>query len=123
MGLESGMDASEFEAVVFEAMDRLPDWVHDALDNIQVMVLDEADEDLDPEGEGLLGLYVGTPLPERGVEYAGELPDVVYVFREPHLDLGLGHDELRDEIVKTLIHEIAHYFGIDDDHLEDIGWG
>jgi predicted Zn-dependent protease with MMP-like domain len=117
------MDASEFEAVVFEAMDRLPDWVHDALDNIQVLVLDEADDDLDPDGEGLLGLYVGTPLPERGVEYAGELPDVVYVFRQPHLELGLDHDELRDEIAKTLIHEIAHYFGIDDDHLEDIGWG
>jgi predicted Zn-dependent protease with MMP-like domain len=117
------MDASEFENVVFEAMDRLPGWVHDALDNIQVLVLDEPDDDLDPEGEGLLGLYVGTPLPERGVEYAGELPDVVYVFREPHLMLGLPHDELRDEIAKTLIHEIAHYFGIDDDHLEDIGWG
>lgn len=117
------MDANEFEEVVFEAMDRLPDWVHEALDNIQVMVLDEADDELDPEGEGLLGLYVGTPLPERGVEYAGELPDVVYIFRAPHLELRLPHDELRDEIAKTLIHEIAHYFGIDDDHLEDIGWG
>lgn len=117
------MDTSEFEKVVFEAMDRLPDWVHGALDNIQVLVLDEADADLDPDGEGLLGLYVGTPLPERGVEYAGELPDVVYVFRQPHLELGLPHDELRDEIAKTLIHEIAHYFGIEDDHLEEIGWG
>ena len=144
------MDASEFEGVVFEAMDRLPDWVHEALDNIQVLVLEEADADLDlgarransafsylvsqqkfeeadaeldPEGEGLLGLYLGTPLPERGVDYAGELPDVVYIFRRPHLELGLPHAELRDEIAKTLIHEIAHYFGIDDDHLEDIGWG
>ena len=117
------MDASEFEGVVFEAMDRLPDWVHEALDNIQVLVLEEADAELDPEGEGLLGLYLGTPLPERGVDYAGELPDVVYIFRRPHLELGLPHAELRDEIAKTLIHEIAHYFGIDDDHLEDIGWG
>jgi predicted Zn-dependent protease with MMP-like domain len=116
------MDANEFEEVVFEAMDRLPDWVHDALDNIQVMVQEEADDELDPDGEGLLGLYVGTPLPERGVEYAGELPDVVYIFRRPHLEMGLPHDELRDEIVKTLIHEIAHYFGIDDDHLDEIGW-
>jgi predicted Zn-dependent protease with MMP-like domain len=117
------MDANEFEGVVFEAMDRLPDWVHEALDNIQVIVQDVAEDELDPEGEGLLGLYVGTPLPERGVEYAGELPDVVYIFREPHLELDLPHDELRDEIVKTLIHEIAHYFGIEDEHLEDIGWG
>ena len=117
------MDANEFEEVVFEAMDRLPGWVHEALDNIQVMVQEEADDELDPDGEGLLGLYVGTPLPERGVEYAGELPDVVYIFRRPHLEMGLPHDELRDEIAKTLIHEIAHYFGIDDEHLEDIGWG
>ena len=117
------MTPEEFEAVVFEAMDSLPEWVHDALDNIQVLVLDEADEELDPDGEGLLGLYVGLPLPERGVDYAGELPDVIYIFRRPHLELELPHDELREEIAKTLIHEIAHYFGIEDDHLEDIGWG
>ena len=104
-------------------MDRLPAWVHDALDNLEVLVVDEADANLDPDGEGLLGLYVGTPLPERGVDYAGELPDVVYIFRLPHLSLGLDTDELQDEIAKTLIHEIAHYFGIDDDHLDEIGWG
>ena len=54
---------------------------------------------------------------------AGELPDVIYLFRKPHLEMGLPPEELRDEIAKTLIHEIAHYFGIDDDHLDDIGWG
>ncbi|MDH4072586.1 MAG: metallopeptidase family protein [Gammaproteobacteria bacterium] len=117
------MNAKEFEAVVFDAMDSLPGWVHEALDNIEVLVVDEADDELDPDGEGLLGLYVGLPLPERGVDYAGELPDVIYVFRLPHLELGLPAAELREEIAKTLIHEIAHYFGIDDDHLDDIGWG
>ena len=85
--------------------------------------MEEADEDLDPEGEGLLGLYLGLPLPERGVEYAGELPDVIYIFRRPHLELGLAPDELREEVARTLIHEVAHYFGIDDDHLDEIGWG
>ena len=70
-----------------------------------------------------MSLYVGTPLPERGIDYAGELPDVIYIFRRPHLELDLPPDELQDEIVKTLIHEIAHYFGIDDDHLDEIGWG
>ena len=104
-------------------MHGLPDWVQDALDNIEVLVLEEADEDLDPDGEGLLGLYLGLPLPERGIDYAGELPDVIYIFRRPHLELGLPTEELREEIVKTLIHEVAHYFGIDDDHLDDIGWG
>lgn len=117
------MTPSEFEAVVFDVMDGLPGWVHDALDNIEVLVADEADEDLDPDGQDLLGLYVGLPLPERGIDYAGELPDVIYLFRLPHLELGLPLPELREEIAKTLIHEIAHYFGIDDEHLDEIGWG
>ena len=116
------MELDEFEAIVFDVMDKLPGWVHDALDNIDVQVLDEPDAELDPDGDGLLGLYLGVPLPERGVEYVAELPDIVYVFRRPHLELGLPADELRAEIAKTLIHEIAHYFGIEDDHLDEIGW-
>ena len=117
------MDQNEFENVIRVAIENLPDWVHGGLDNIDVQVVDEPGEEHDPDGEGLLGLYLGIPLPERGIDYAGELPDVIYIFRRPHLELGLPPDELHDEIVKTLIHEIAHYFGIDDDHLDDIGWG
>ncbi len=116
------MTPAEFEDFVHKAMQDLPGWVHDALDNLEVLVLEEPGPDLDPEGEGLLGLYLGVPLPERGTDYAGELPDVIYIFRRPHLELGLPRDELHDEIVKTLIHEVAHYFGIDDDHLDEIGW-
>jgi len=117
------MDHEQFETVVRETIAGLPDWVHAALDNIDVLVLDEPDEDHDPDGEGLLGLYLGLPLPERGADYAGELPDIIYIYRRPHLDLGLPPEALHDEIAKTLIHEIAHYFGIDDDHLDEIGWG
>jgi len=117
------MNPQEFDAIVASAIERLPDWVKGALDNIHVTILDEPDADLDPEGEGLLGLYVGVPLPERGVDYAGELPDIVYLFRQPHLELGLPLDALSDEIVKTLIHEIAHYFGIEDDRLHELGFG
>lgn len=117
------MNHSQFETVIQETMVSLPDWVHESLHNIDVLVVDEPNEDLDPEGEGLLGLYLGLPLPERGADYAGELPDVIYIFRRPHLELGLPQDELRHEIARTLIHEIAHYFGIDDDHLDEIGWG
>jgi predicted Zn-dependent protease with MMP-like domain len=116
------MNPEQFETVVHEVMTRLPDWVHGALDNIDVLVMDEPDEALDPEDDGLLGLYVGMPLTERGIDYAGELPDVIYIFRLPHLSLGLPEPELREEIAKTLIHEIAHYFGIDDDHLDELGW-
>ena len=117
------MEDSEFEDYVEAVVRSLPDWVHEGLHNIDILVTDRADADLDPDGEGLLGIYLGLPLPERGAEYAGELPDVIYIFREPHLALGLPDEQLRDEIAKTVIHEIAHYFGIDDDHLEDIGWG
>ena len=117
------MNSSEFEAVVAESLAALPEWVREAMQNIKVLVEDEAGEHLDPNGEGLLGLYTGVPLTERESGNAGELPDVIYLFRKPHLELGLPADELREEIAKTLIHEIAHYFGIDDDHLDDIGWG
>lgn len=117
------MDNDEFDTVVHEALDRLPGWVRDALDNIEVLVVDEPDDEDVPDGGDLLGLYVGTPLTERDSAYSGELPDVVYVFRKPHLALDLPVDELRQEIAKTLIHEIAHHFGIDDDHLDEIGWG
>lgn len=117
------VNQEEFEDAVWGSLSRLPQWVRDALNNIELLVEEEAGADLDPDGEGLLGLYVGLPLPERGVDYAGELPDVIYLFRRPHLELGLDQDGLRQEIAKTLIHEIAHYFGIDDDHLDEIGWG
>ncbi len=117
------MDIDEFEAVVSDAIEALPGWVHEALDNIDLLVEEEADEDLDPDGEGLLGLYIGTPLPERGFDYAGELPDVIYIFRRPHLELHRDRGALKDEIVTTLVHEIAHYFGIDDDQLHELGWG
>jgi len=108
---------------VDDAVRQLPGWAQDALENVQILVLDAPDQHLDPEGEGLLGLYTGTPLPERDSNHAGELPDVIYIFRLPHLALDLPPDELREEIARTTLHEIAHYFGLDDDHLDDIGWG
>ncbi|MEM6513093.1 MAG: metallopeptidase family protein [Pseudomonadota bacterium] len=117
------MTDDEFEAVVDDALERLPDWVRESFHNLSIQILDEADDELDPDGQGLLGLYVGSPLPERDANYAGELPDVIYLFRKPHLELGLDDTALRNEIATTLVHEIAHHFGIDDDHLHEIGWG
>ena len=117
------MQQDEFEDVIHDTISRLPGWVQDAMHNVAILVHDEADEHLDPDGQGLLGLYTGVPLPEREANHAGELPDVIYVFRRPHLDLGLSAEKLREEIGRTLIHEIAHYFGIDDDHLDELGWG
>lgn len=116
------MTHDEFENVVQTTIAGLPDWVQEAMHNVEVLVLDEADDDLDPDGEGLLGLYTGVPLPEREANHAGELPDVIYIFRRPHLEMGLPPDVLNDEIGRTLIHEIAHYFGMDDDHIGELGW-
>lgn len=116
------MNHDEFENIVRETITHLPDWVQEAMHNVEVLVLDEADDFLDPDGEGLLGLYTGVPLPEREANHAGELPDVIYIFRRPHLEMGLELEALHVEIGRTLIHEIAHYFGMDDDHLDELGW-
>jgi predicted Zn-dependent protease with MMP-like domain len=117
------MDRDEFQVAVQRVMDRLPEWVHRKLDQIEIRVEDEPGADLGPEAADLLGLYDGIPLTERSLDDVGQLPDIIYIFRRPHLEMGLSRDELLDEIATTLIHEIAHYFGIEDDHLEDIGWG
>ncbi|MDX1406208.1 MAG: metallopeptidase family protein [Woeseiaceae bacterium] len=117
------MQHAEFEEIIRETIEQLPGWVHEAIQNVEILVLDEADGQLDPDGEGLLGLYTGVPLPERDANHAGELPDVIYVFRRPHLEMNLPVRELREQISRTVIHEIAHYFGIDDEHLDEIGWG
>lgn len=117
------MTAAEFDAVVEQALQELPEWVRRAFDNIDILVEDEPDATLDPEGEGLLGLYVGVPLTERSLEDATSFPDVIYIFRRPHLALGLSAAALREEIRRTLVHEVAHYFGLDDDRVEELGWG
>ncbi|MGK2927010.1 MAG: metallopeptidase family protein [Lysobacterales bacterium] len=117
------MQHAEFKAIVQQAMDSLPDWVHQALEHIEIRVTDEPGEECEPGEDDLLGLYVGTPLTERSLDDIVTEPDIIYVYRLPHLELELPPDELREEIATTLIHEIAHYFGIDDDHLDEIGWG
>ena len=117
------MDRDSFDTLVATVLDDLPDWVRDAFDNISVLVEDAPGAKLGPGTDGLLGLYTGIPLPERDSSYAGALPDVIYIFRQPHLALELPEAELRQEIAKTVLHEVAHYFGLDDAYLEEQGWG
>ncbi|MEN0043045.1 MAG: metallopeptidase family protein [Pseudomonadota bacterium] len=117
------LSPESFDRVVWETLDSLPDWVRKSLHNIELIIEDRPGPELDPEDDGLLGLYLGTPLTERSIEDVGVVPDVIYLFREPHLALGLPEAELVREIQTTLIHEIAHFFGIDDEHLDEIGWG
>jgi predicted Zn-dependent protease with MMP-like domain len=122
-GYGGAMQADEFEAAVQQVMDRLPEWVHQSLENVEIRIQDEPHEALGPDAWDLLGLYDGIPLTERSVDDSGNLPDVIYIFRNAHLEMNLPRDELIEEIATTLVHEIAHYFGIDDDHLDEIGWG
>ena len=111
-------DAEAFEALVVSELDALPDEMVEGLDNV-VFVVEDRPED---GGLDLLGLYDGTSLTERDRYGIGELPDRIIVYREPHLAACENEDELRDEIHTTLVHEIAHFYGIDDDRLHELGW-
>jgi predicted Zn-dependent protease with MMP-like domain len=113
---------AQFEQIVDEALEDLPEWVVSAIDNLVVVVEDRPTRRQDPEGTGILGIYEGTSLLDRGVDYSGYLPDRIVVFKGPHLELGLSRQDLRNEIRTTVLHEIAHHLGIDDDRLHELGW-
>jgi len=112
------LDADAFEALVVDELDRLPDDMVDGLENV-VFVVEDRPEDGSLD---LLGLYDGLALTERDRYGMGELPDRIVVYREPHLAQCETMEELRDEIHTTLVHEIAHYYGIDDERLHELGW-
>jgi predicted Zn-dependent protease with MMP-like domain len=113
------MTREEFEELVAEALDRIPPELTRLMDNVAVFVEDEPP----PEDPDLLGLYEGTPLTERDSTYAGVLPDRILVFRGPLLRMCRSPEEVVDEVRITVVHEIAHHFGIDDDRLHELGWG
>lgn len=115
MSLELGPE--EFEELVVDELDALPDEMVDGLENLVFVVEDRAED-----GSDILGLYDGTALTQRDRYGFGELPDRIVLFREPLLALCADLDELRDEIHVTLVHEIAHYYGIDDEELHRLGW-
>lgn len=113
------LDAEAFEALVVNELDQLPDDMVEGLDNL-VFVVEDRPEDGSLD---LLGLYEGVALTERGQYGFGELPDRIILYREPLLAVAEGSIEaLRDEIHVTLVHEIAHFYGIDDDELHRLGW-
>ncbi|MFQ5518044.1 MAG: metallopeptidase family protein [Acidimicrobiia bacterium] len=116
------MRPTQFDRIVDDALDDLPAWVLDAVENLHVVVENRPTADQDPDGRGILGIYEGVSLAERGNEYSGFLPDRIVIFREPHLALGLSRSELRGEIRRTVLHEVAHHLGIGDRRLEELGW-
>jgi predicted Zn-dependent protease with MMP-like domain len=107
----------EFEAIVEDELDALPDEMVDGLENV-AFVIEEAPED----GEDLFGRYEGVDLIHRGQYGFGELPDRIVVFRRPHLDAATSVEELRGELRTTLVHEVGHFYGLDDDRLHELGW-
>ena len=109
---------TSFEEHVERALESLPAELRRAMENVEIVVEDE-----NPEEPDLFGLYHGIPLTERGSGYAGALPDKISIYRIP-LEDDFGHDPglLEDEIRITVLHEIAHHFGIEDDRLEELGW-
>jgi len=108
-----------FDDLVATALDQIPAPLARLMDNVVVLVEDEPP----PEEAGVLGLYVGTPLTERDSGYTFRPPDQVFVYRGPLLRMCRDADELAEEIEVTVVHEIAHHFGIDDEQLHDWGWG
>ena len=112
------MDAAAFEQLVIDELDQLPDDMVEGLDNV-VFVVEDRPEDGSLD---LPGLYDGWALTERDRYGIGELPDRIIVYREPHLAACDDEEELRDEVHTTLVHEIAHVYGIDDDRLHELGW-
>ena len=106
-----------FEDRVSRALESLPPELRAAVRNLDISVEDEHPDDPD-----LFGLYEGVPLPERG-DWAGALPDRIRIFRIPLVESFPDPAELEEEIRITVLHELAHYFGIDEDRLDELGYG
>ena len=113
------LTAQEFDLAVSDALDNVPAELLDLMDNVVFLVEDEPP----PEEPELLGIYDGTPLTERHTSWAaGALPDRITIFRGPTLRMCSTRQEVRDEVAITVVHEIAHHFGIDDGRLHELGW-
>ena len=113
------LSEGEFDELVADALDRIPPPLTALMDNVVVLVEDEPP----PDDPSLLGLYVGTPLTDRDGGYTFRPPDQIFVYRGPLLRMCEHADDLAEEIEVTVVHEIAHHFGIDDEQLHAWGWG
>ena len=111
------MDPQRFDELVSDALDLIPPRLAAVMDNVVVLVADRHPDEAD-----LLGLYEGVALTERDSYYAGSLPDTITIYRDALLDICDHDDEVVDEVKVTVVHEIAHHFGIDDERLHELGW-
>ncbi|AAS02512.1 MULTISPECIES: metallopeptidase family protein [Mycobacterium avium complex (MAC)] len=111
------MDPQRFDELVSDALDLIPPELAAAMDNVVVLV-----DDRHPEEPDLLGLYEGVALTERDSDYSGALPDAITIYRAALLDVCESEQQVIEEVAVTVIHEIAHHFGIDDERLHQLGW-
>ena len=116
----------DFYELVERALEGLPPELAELLDNVAIVVDDWPDLSsplvAGEEDDTLYGLYEGVPLTERGAGYYGILPDKITIFRGP-LERDFWRDELEEQIRITVVHEVAHHFGFDEERLEELGWG
>lgn len=110
------MSAQRFEALVIDAIDEIPDELGDLIDNVVFLIEEEGEE---PD---ILGLYDGIPLTERGDYGIGELPDRIFIYRSAICAICQTEADVVHEVITTVVHEVAHHFGIDDDRLHELGW-
>ena len=110
------MSRRDFDELVSDALDLIPAEFTKAMDNVVVLV-----EDRHPT-RSLYGLYHGVALTARTSNYAGIAPDTIHIYREPILWHAHSEQEAKEQVAKTVIHEVAHHFGIDDDRLDELGW-
>jgi predicted Zn-dependent protease with MMP-like domain len=110
------IEPGRFEEMVAAALDSLPAELGQLMSNVAVTV------EHDPGPPGLLGLYEGIPLTSRTTQYGGVLPDRITIYRLAICAICRTEDEVADEVRRTVIHEVAHHFGIDDDRLAELGW-
>ncbi len=118
LGSVLALTESEFEDLVGHALDEIPAELAAMMDNVVVLVEEEPPDD----APDVLGLYEGTPLTERDEWYSGVLPDTIRLFRAPILALCDTWAHAVEEVRVTVVHEVAHHFGIDDDRLHRLGW-
>ena len=116
MSLE--IDPARFETLVDDALDSIPDALFSAMDNVVVLIADRNADEPD-----LLGLYEGVALTERDTTYSGFLPDTITIYRDALCAFCSTEEQLVEEVAITVIHEVAHHFGIDEETLHDLGWG
>ncbi len=119
---------ARFREIVAEAIDSIPAKLHERIENVEVVVEEEPDAEtlgemgLDPERDTLYGLYQGTPIPVRGATYGNALPDRIVIYYLPLTDRFTDEYHLRREIRRTVVHEVAHYFGLSDREIRGMGY-